>query len=222
MRIFQKATVYAYKKIDDNLSAEEVEKQIEEFEGDLRLDLDNLGYGGNSDYKFIHESDTMSEKEFRKEEGYAYADLLENEVNFSRGSTKLFDVLHSEKPETTHKDQLADARYSYKKSLLNPNKFFGNYIIEIIKEDEKKVLEVLDKTCYIDAFAIFDLTKNGYGITKAQDLVKEISPVVGMRSAPNHPKGFMGYYEDVEDAMVKVSKIIDKMDSKDTSKNSGR
>ena len=221
MRIFQKATVYAYKEIPDNLSKEEIEELKDQLEGDLNLDLDNLGYGGNSDYKFVHSSENISEKEMQKE-SFEYKELLEDEMDLDGGMIKYNGVLMSD-PEATkiglytgHFLDCEIARYAYKK-CLEKSKFS-----KMINNDDINLLQILDKTCLIDAQAVIYLTQKHndkkYGLDEAKELVKEISPVWGLRNANCHPRGQLGYYDDVENA---IYKIVTEHKNKKDNKNRG-
>lgn len=208
MRIFQKATVYAYKEIPDNLSKEKIEELKDQLEGDLNLDLDNLGYGGNSDYKFVHSSENISEKEMQKE-GFEYKNLLKDELNLAEGYSKYMSILNVDRdisrpnPEKSNHDiDIEFAKLAYKKSL-EKSKFS-----KMINNDDINLLQIIDKNCLIDAQAVIYLTQKHndkkYGLEKAKDLVKEISPVWGLRNAEHHSSGQLGYYNDVEKAIYKV------------------
>ena len=208
MRIFQKATVYAYKEIPDNLSTKEQQELVDEFQTDLNLDLDNLGYGGNSNYKFVHDSNFVLEKEMQKE-SFEYEKLLEDELNISDGHWRYMNILNIDKDtsmpisnKSQHEIDIEFAKYDYKK-CLEKSRFS-----KMINNDDIELLKILDKTCLIDAQAVIFLTQKHndkkYGLEKAKDLVKEISPVWGLRNAEYHPSGQLGYYNDVEKAIYKV------------------
>ncbi len=92
MKVFCKATIYAVKEIDDNLVGDRLEEAISDFETDMRLDIDNMQNGGNSDYSYVYDVGNASLKELTKEDSFIFKKLME-----------MNHISEIEKPKREHK-----------------------------------------------------------------------------------------------------------------------
>ena len=199
MKIYKKATVYAFMEVDDDLSPEELDEKTSNFETDMRLDLDNLKDGGSSEYQYVCDVDDSDKDHFMKENPYLYEDLMADEKNYHLATIQRRE-LEKDDNENSH---LKKAKETYLRCMTDSD-FIKNFREKGGFINWYKAFDRMDKTCEVDAKAVIMLMRTGRGLEEAKSQIREISPVMALRDAPNHPSGQLGYYDDVDTALKKI------------------